>query len=148
MLRAGWSEVRIPGGWRKFSSSSKRLDWLYGPLSFLFSGYRSNFWVTKRPGLELKHSHLAPVLIMKWVTLLLSLHGVRKENITLVRITMNVKINVKFTNSVDHFRIKWMWRERLDHTLTLWTLYSFFWVIPRRLNFMYRRLGTLRLCRL
>jgi hypothetical protein len=76
-----------------FSSSSKHLDWLYGPISFLFNGYRGNFWVAKWSGLELKHSHLASVLRMKGAILLLPLYSFMasaRKNLTFGRNIVNV----------------------------------------------------------
>ena len=54
-LRVGRSGVRIPARARDISLS-KSPDQLWGPPSFLFSGYRGSFPRIKRPGREADHS--------------------------------------------------------------------------------------------
>jgi len=47
--------------------------------------------------------------------------------------------------SLSLWLAKGYWLSWLQTFAVFWMLYSFFWVIPRRLNFMCRRFGTLSL---
>ena len=50
MLRAGWSQVRMPVGDKLFFSYAKRADRLWGPPGLIFGGYLyqlTNSWFLK-----------------------------------------------------------------------------------------------------
>ena len=54
---ADWTErFSNPGSGKIFFFSSKRLDWLWGPLCLTFSGCWGCFPGVKRPVLEVTHS--------------------------------------------------------------------------------------------
>ena len=66
ICRADWVQINKPKGCillvisyeQEICLFSKRTDWLWGPLSLLFSEYRGSFSQEKRPRRDLNHHYL------------------------------------------------------------------------------------------
>ena len=75
-----------PGSGKKFSSSPKRPDPLWGPLSLIFSGYVGSYPWAKLPGCAVGHSSASGAEFRNvWSctsTPFLCLHGVDKDIVT------------------------------------------------------------------